>query len=114
LFSERYLLLFSDAFLREYDSTVKKKELIKRISPLEVSILRDKITAFGTFIEVSSEVALCRDKKDDYLLALAKDGQADYLITRDEDLLSLQTFGSTKIMHPYDFENEIKKIENYP
>ncbi len=36
--------------------------------------------------------------KDKYLLALAKDSQADFLITGDQDLLILQQFGITKIV----------------
>jgi predicted nucleic acid-binding protein len=39
-----------------------------------------------------------RDAKDNYLLALAKDSQADFLITGDQDLLILQQFGITKIV----------------
>ena len=40
-------------------------------------------------VSVTSRVAACRDAKDDKFLELAMDGQADYLITGDTDLLSL-------------------------
>ena len=50
------------------------------------------------FIEVTSEVEVCRDKKDNFLLALAKDGTASHLITGDNDLLILKTFSKTKIL----------------
>jgi uncharacterized protein len=48
-------------------------------------------------IEVHSSVTACRDKKDDFLLSLAQDGEADFLITRDEDLLVLKRWGQTTI-----------------
>ena len=42
------------------------------------------ISTFDPFIdliEVESVVTICRDAKDNFLLALAKDGKADYLLT---------------------------------
>ena len=48
--------------------------------------------------ESTSVIYLCRDPKDNFLLALAKDAGADYLITRDDDLLILQKFESTAIL----------------
>lgn len=50
------------------------------------------------FIEVSSIVNISRDAKDNFLLALAKDGKATHLLTGDKDLLVLKKFGRTKIM----------------
>ena len=40
----------------------------------------------------------CRDIKDNYLLALSKDSNADYLITGDKDLLDLNKFENTEIV----------------
>lgn len=65
----------------------------------------DKAMAFIVFlkarslsISVHSEIKICRDPKDNYLLGLAKDGKADYLITGDNDLLALKEFEHTKIV----------------
>ena len=55
-------------------------------------------------VEVHSVVDVCRDPKDNYLLALAKDSNADYLITGDTDLLVLKEFEKTKIVKLNDFE----------
>ena len=43
---------------------------------------------------------VCRDPNDNYLLALARTAEADYLVTRDEDLLTLQQHGKTQIIYP--------------
>jgi len=56
---------------------------------------------------VKSSVELCRDKRDNFWLELAKDGQADYLITGDDDLLVLKSFKQTKILKLKDFLNEL-------
>jgi hypothetical protein len=42
-----------------------------------------------------------------YLLALAKDSQADYLITGDGDLLTLKNFEETEILTYQDFITRI-------
>ena len=42
--------------------------------------------------------ALTRDPKDDYLLAYALLGQADYLVAGDDDLLSLGSVGGLQIV----------------
>lgn len=36
-------------------------------------------------IEVESIVTICKDSPDNFLLALAKDSKADYLLTGDND-----------------------------
>jgi uncharacterized protein len=55
------------------------------------------------FIKATSQVIVCRDPKDDFLLSLARDGKANYLITGDKDLLDIKVFGKTKITTMTDF-----------
>ena len=63
-------------------------------------------------IETKSKINVCRDPNDDFLLILAKDGKADYLITGDKDLLILNPFNKTKICTPTEFkENYILKLK---
>ncbi|WP_314337807.1 putative toxin-antitoxin system toxin component, PIN family [Capnocytophaga leadbetteri] len=50
------------------------------------------------FVEVISEIAVCRDYKDNFLLALAKDAKADFILTGDNDLLVLNPFEETSII----------------
>jgi len=47
---------------------------------------------------------LCRDDKDNFLLALAKDSNADFLITGDKDLLILKKFEDTSIVTIADYQ----------
>jgi len=43
------------------------------------------------------------DPEDDLVLATARLGQADYLVTRDKGLLNLGHHASVAILSPYDF-----------
>jgi uncharacterized protein len=54
-------------------------------------------------VESQSVVNVCRDANDNFLLALAKDADADFLLTGDSDLLVLEIFRGTKICTIRDF-----------
>lgn len=56
-------------------------------------------------IEPKIKLNMCRDPKDNFLLELAETAKADYLITRDKDLLSLPkgAWKITKITTPEAF-----------
>lgn len=42
---------------------------------------------------------ICRDPFDDYVLAAAKEGGVDYLVTEDKDLLTLKGYNEIKIVN---------------
>jgi putative PIN family toxin of toxin-antitoxin system len=59
--------------------------------------------SIGKLVEVKSGVNDCRDFKDNFLLNLAIDGKAKYLISGDKDLLVLGQIKKTKIITMSDF-----------
>lgn len=63
---------------------------------------------YGRLIKVVSNIADCRDQKDNFLLNLAIDSNADYLVTSDSDLLTLNHIKKTKIITWNDFIRELK------
>lgn len=69
------------------------------------SVIVEILDKYATEINVKSKINLCRDKKDNFLLSLAIDGKADYLITGDKDLLELERFQNTNIVTLSDFIN---------
>ncbi len=54
-------------------------------------------------VKPATGVSVCRDPKDNHLLALAMDGEARYLITGDRDLLVLSPFHAIQIVMPARF-----------
>lgn len=63
---------------------------------------------FIDLIKIESIVTVCRDPNDNFLLALAKDGKADYLLTGDNDLLVIKKLGKTKIIKIVEFMETMK------
>ncbi len=90
--------VFSEESLNELKQVTQRPKLQKYFPPEKVNELLLFLKAISLFVEIQSNVKLCRDPKDNFLLAMAKDSQADYLITGDQDLLILERFQSTTII----------------
>ena len=54
-------------------------------------------------VEVTERVRACRDPKDDKILELAVNGNADYIVTGDDDLLAMNPFRDIEIVRPAEF-----------
>lgn|ERR1700744_4202620 len=91
-------LLFSEELLEEFISVTKRPKLKKYFNPSDINILLETFTEIAEFVNVKSNIEMCRDSKDNFLLSLAVDGNADYLITGDKDLLVLEKVNKTLII----------------
>ena len=91
-------LIFSTELIEEFIEVVERPKFKKIFASSDISNLFTDIYLYADFIEVTTSVQICRDKKDNFLLALCQDGNADFLLTGDEDLLILRKFGKTRIM----------------
>jgi putative PIN family toxin of toxin-antitoxin system len=90
---EKFTLLIPEALLDEILVTVTHKpNLAKRIAPADLKAFLTTLQELGEEVpKIESPIpAVTRDPKDDYLLAYALVGGADYLVTGDEDLLVLK------------------------
>ena len=65
------------------------------------------VQIIGDVFSPKQQITLCRDEADDYLLALAIEAKADYLVTGDQDLLVLQEVGTCRIVDAATFEQKI-------
>ena len=88
-----------------------KPYLAKQISKLQSKELVDILSSVVKVIPaIKDEIPeVIRDKKDDYLLAYAVIGEADYLVTGDEDLLSLKEIEGVKIVNIPEFYQILNK-----
>jgi len=104
IYSDKALLVFSQELIDEFIAVSKRPKFAKYFSSDDVVRLLELFDTYGILIEVKSKINVCRDLKDNFLLSLSIDGKADYLITGDNDLLWLESFGNTKILTITDFE----------
>ncbi len=107
----KFVLLLPEALLEEILVTVTgKPHLSKRISPGELKEFLNIIQGLGVLVSriVDPIPEVTRDPKDDYLLAYALVGTADYLVTGDEDLLALnELIQELRIVTPRQFSEMI-------
>ena len=97
LFNQKCKLLFSQELLEEFVAVAKRPKLRIYISRNELEDILETIDEVAEFVNVTSKISECRDPKDNFLLSLAVDGKADYLLTGDKDLLVLKKIGDTEI-----------------
>lgn len=107
IISDKIEILFSEDLLQEFIEVVQKPKLKTFITKSDADKLFKMFKLYGELIEVRTKINACRDVDDNFLLALAKDGKADYLITGDSDLLVMKKFGKCKIVKYSEFEVEL-------
>jgi putative PIN family toxin of toxin-antitoxin system len=103
IFEKKAVLVFSKELLDEFLEVVKRPKFKRFFSKLAVENILETIDEYADFVVVKSNVTICRDSKDNFLLALAKDGKADFLLTGDNDLLTIGKFEKTSIETISDF-----------
>lgn len=108
--------LVLDNKLNLYVSPALKAEVLEKLHEFEIhGQVQDEVMYFmetrGILIEPTVKVDVCRDKEDNFVLELAESSNADYIITRDKDLLELenQEWKGSKIMKPEDFLPFLRK-----
>jgi putative PIN family toxin of toxin-antitoxin system len=101
------VLLFSDELLEEFIDVAVRPKFRKFFFTEDLLSLLNHIENNCEFVRIVSEISICRDSKDNFLLALAKDGHATYLITGDKDLTSIGKFEDTEIISIAEFLDKI-------
>ncbi|WP_420385540.1 putative toxin-antitoxin system toxin component, PIN family [Roseivirga sp.] len=108
LSTKKLQLVFSNELLDEFIEVAKRPKLKAYFTSNSVENLLRLFSEYAELIEVTSVINICRDYKDNFLLALAIDSQADFLVTGDNDLLVLKNIRDTEIIS---FAELIEKLK---
>ena len=90
--------------LRELADVLNRPRIRKYIPREVAEEFLELLCEVAMLVEPEQGAPLCRDPKDDYLLYTAIAAQADYLVSGDNDLLSLRHVEHTQIITFADFE----------
>ena len=96
-------LILCDGILQEFKAVLKKKFASSPRETTEALVLLSE-AAFEIQGRTDSIKPICRDSDDDLILACARQVNADYIVTGDEDLLILKNYEGISIVNPREFE----------
>ena len=108
ILKDQITILFSEELFEEFIEVAKRPKFKKYFSEKDLDNLLLVFNAYAALVNIKSDVQLCRDPKDNFLLNLAIDGEADFLITGDNDLLIIKNLEKTEILTYREFENRLK------
>ncbi|HEY9122940.1 MAG TPA: putative toxin-antitoxin system toxin component, PIN family [Bacteroidales bacterium] len=95
--------------LIELSEVFKKTKLRRFFKKDQIEEFFELLDESAECIEINTKTDLCRDPKDNYLISLAIDSKADFLITGDKDILELSKVGNTIIAKFTEFNDIVSK-----
>lgn len=100
----RFDLLTCAGQLDELRRVTRYPKIRERLAPALAGRLINELRDLAVVVDDRPIVSVSPDPNDDYLLAIAAAGAADFLVTGDKrDLLALRLYEGTKIVTVRDF-----------
>jgi putative PIN family toxin of toxin-antitoxin system len=98
-------LCISDEILEETAETLRYPRLRQRFAYSDADIVAycHDLALTGTIVDNVPSVQVVRDPDDDMVVACALAADADYLVSRDQDLLALGEYEGIKMIKPEAF-----------
>ena len=102
---EDYRLIYSEPLLDELLAKVALRRIREQygIADQTVEALLALIALRGELVKPEVTVRICRDPHDDMFIAAALAGRAEYVVTGDEDLLTLKRREGIRFVTPRQF-----------
>ena len=95
--------------IAEIEDVLSRPKIKKLIGPQRLSIMLRFIHRKTKLVAPKRRIKACRDPNDDYLLEIAVEAKASFLVSGDGDLLALDPFRSVRIVNYRDFKEKLKE-----
>ena len=105
IYDNHFQIISCKEQLSELQEVLYRPKMARYFSVQQINGMFELLADNALFVKIFSKIDICRDAKDNYLLTMAIDSNADFLITGDKDLLSIKQIDVTKIISFKDFEN---------
>ncbi|NMG19468.1 putative toxin-antitoxin system toxin component, PIN family [Brasilonema bromeliae SPC951] len=97
------VIIFSSSVFSELREVLYRPKFDRYLTEERRQELLEDLTQTAQFIDVTEQISECRDPKDNKYLELALSGQAECIVTGDDDLLVLNSFRGIKILTVQEF-----------
>lgn len=104
ILSGKVKVIVSEEMLKELSEISNRPKFKNIFTDERLKELFSLLDSYAIMVSPTRKVDICRDRKDNFLLEVAAEGKADYLITGDEDLIVLNKIDKTRIIKSRDFE----------
>lgn len=100
-----YTLLYAQSLLEELVDVLNRPRIRGKyhLSDNDIQTILALILLRGEAVDPQHSVTTCRDPKDNKFLEVAQTGQADVIVSSDDDLLILHPFAGIPIVPPFTF-----------
>ena len=99
---QAFTLVLTDALVKEIKEVLLDRE-IGEFSGHDLERLFKVLARQAEVVRPMTSLRLCRDPEDDKILEAALASGADFIVTRDKDLLVLKSLDKTLIIRPEEF-----------
>ena len=96
-------LLFCQQTFEEFHSRFKRPKFDRYVNQKNRDLYLMQLVSVSEVIAITGAKLGCRAPDDDKFLELALLGDADCLVTGDQDLLSMSSFRGIEILRPIEF-----------
>ena len=93
----------SQALSEELDDVLSRHRFDRYVTRQERTAFLRYLLRMAMSVEITERIQACRDPNDDKILDLAVNGDADYIVTGDDDLLVMNPFRGIEIIRPAEF-----------
>ena len=96
----RFTLLMSEPILAEIEAVLGRPEVLRKLraTRIEARALIDLLRRRAVIVQPTTPIRQSRDPADDKFLECAVAGQADYVVSGDADLLTLEEIRGIPIL----------------
>jgi uncharacterized protein len=111
--TDRFRWIISPSIVDEYLDVLTRPELVRKyrtVATRDLNAILEQI-ATATVVHPKLVPAICRDPADDKFLAAAIAGNASFIVTEDEDLLSIGSLEEIAVVNARTFLQVLETSE---
>jgi putative PIN family toxin of toxin-antitoxin system len=111
-YKAKYTLYLSIPVIKEIVEVIERPKLKQKYHTTQEHGIRQllQILFHANVVDIETIPTASRDIKDDKFLATAKAAKADYLVSEDQDLLTLKEYEGTQIVNAETFLKVLERI----
>lgn len=103
---KHHTIVFSDETFDELQTRLWRPKFDRYITLEQRKLILHDLGAIAGWVEIQDSTRYSRDIDDDKFIAIALAGNAEIIVSRDADLLVLETINNVRILQPADFHKE--------